>query len=115
VIGEPNRFYHDSEKAMTPKKQREIVIEFEKVQCIRKRAKVHVSHCGECGGDADFVGLTAASSLFGIEMDDLFSFVRVNRCHFQAGKAHDHLICLTALIKAIRSKQQNSRLKLLGG
>lgn len=60
---------------MTPKKLREIVIEYERIQLIRKRAKTELAHCGKCDQGSDFVPLLDAADLFGTTDMDLFDLV----------------------------------------
>ena len=68
---------------MTAGRQREIVIEFEKVQLIRKRAKTTLAHCERCNAEADFVGVRLAAELFGIAVGDLTQFVVNNAVHYK--------------------------------
>ena len=92
---------------MNPGKAREIVIEFEKLQLVRKRAMTEVRFCERCQAQADFIALPTAANLFEIEAERLFPFV-----HSDAGA--DPLICLNALVKVLRSSNADPRVKLLG-
>jgi hypothetical protein len=86
---------------MTVQKQREIVIEFEKVQMIRKRAKTAFAFCAKCGGDADFVGLGAATILFETRNGDLATFISSNGVH-----THEDIgICIPSLLAIMHSRQ----------
>lgn len=79
---------------MTIKKQREIVVEYERIQLIRKKARTELRYCTDCGQHADFVIAERASQLFEISTDDLYQFVRQNNCHSNANGE----ICLTSLL-----------------
>ena len=95
---------------MTPQKQREIVIEFEKVQTIRKRAATMVAHCSGCGGEADFVALRAAAELFDTPDSDLASFIAANAVH--TGINVD--ICIPSLLAVIHERTNGREVKLIG-
>lgn len=90
--------------------QREIVIEFERIQLIRKRAKTRLAQCDVCGRDRDFVCVAVAAELFGIVESDLFSFIRTKNVHM-IGKTE---ICLTSLMDAIGERQNGERTRLIG-
>jgi hypothetical protein len=94
--------------------QREIVIEIEKVQLIRKRAKTQLRFCPDCKTRSDFMSLCEAAQLFDTPSEDIISFVNANRCHFQADISGDVYLCLTVVLEAMRTKVGNSRVKLIG-
>ena len=87
-----------SDQMTTVKKQREIVIEYERIQLIRKRARTELANCLECGGDTDFVTLTSAAELFDRTEDEIFQFIQQNRCHYRADDADKIQLCLTSLL-----------------
>lgn len=91
---------------MAPHDTREIVIEFEKVQMIRKRARTIYTYCRDCGVDKDFVGVQAAATLFGISVDELSSFVSANSVHLAAVGAGGNGICVASLLDVMQAKQQ---------
>ncbi len=95
---------------MTAERQREIVVEFERIQLIRKRAKTRLSFCDHCGRNSDQVGLVAAAELFDIPAADLESFVNANNVHFDA----DSQICLTSLLGAMNDKKDLGGIRLIG-
>ena len=99
---------------MTAPYEREIVIEIERVQVIKRRAKTRVHYCTDCNLDADFVSLAQAADIFGTYAGDLLAFVRNNQCHFRAGVPGDIVLCLNTLLSAIKLRQQNSNIKQLG-
>lgn len=98
---------------MKPRKNREIVVEFERVQVVRRRARAHVLLCRECASERDFIGLIDASTLFSTPSETLLEFIRINRIHFLSGAEGEILICLTTLLAALRKHSPNSRVKLL--
>lgn len=98
---------------MKPGKAREIVIEFEKLQLVRKRAMTEIRFCERCQAEADFIALPTATNLFEIEAERLFPFVHSNGGAVDTGNT-DPFICLNALVKVLRSSNSDRRVKLLG-
>lgn len=98
---------------MTTQRQREIVIEYERIQLIRKKAKTELTHCERCGGESDFVAIDAAAELFEIHIDDLFAFIIGNDCHHHA--AAKTLVCINSLLATIKTRSLDHQLKLVGG
>lgn len=96
-----------------PDEKREIVIEFEKVQMIRKRARAIYTYCRRCGGEKDFVGMHAAAALFDITVDQLSSFVSANSVHVSSAGAGGADLCVASLLEAMQSQQNRRELKLL--
>jgi len=92
------------------KKTREIVIEIERIQLIRKRAKTTLQLCTECETPSDFVGLSEAVRLFEIEKNDLMNFIERNDCHFMEDGFEDKQICLTALLDRMRAIDTGKKL-----
>jgi hypothetical protein len=97
---------------MTPKTNREIVIEYEKIQLIRKRAKTEFSHCEPCGKHSDFVPLEAAAELFETHSDDLVAFIRSNNCHHRP--AATTMLCINSLLATIKTKSLDHQFELEG-
>lgn len=97
---------------MTPKTHREIVIEYERIQLIRKKARTELMHCEACGRDADFVAPETAAKLFEIHIDDLLAFISGNNCHHRA--AGKTLVCVNSLLATIRTRSLDQQLKLPG-
>ncbi len=89
---------------MTTKRQREIVIEFEQVKMIRKRAKTELQLCGECGGIVDFVPLATAARLFEIDSSSLCKFVSDNNIHITA--FDDGSVCVASLLEKMQTLKQ---------
>ncbi|MFN0138695.1 MAG: hypothetical protein ACKVQW_01240 [Pyrinomonadaceae bacterium] len=97
---------------MTTHSQREIVIEYERIQLIRKKAKTEFTHCDECGGEADFVAIDSAAELFEIHIDDLSAFINGNNCHHHT--AAKMLVCINSLLATIKTRLLDHQLKLGG-
>jgi len=95
---------------MTVQRQREIVIEFEKVQLIRKRAKTTLRQCPGCNGEADFVELRAAAELFDTADGDLAAFVASNAVHHDT----DIDICIPSLLAVMHARTNGHEIKLIG-
>lgn len=94
-------------------KEREIVIEFEKVQMIRKRAKTIYTYCRRCGGEKDFVGVRTAAGLFGITIDELSAFASAYAVHIAAVGTDGRGICVASLLEVMHSKQSGNAPKLI--
>jgi len=114
-----NTNYHPLRKQkrliMKIQKQRELIIEFERVQLVRKKAKTQLVFCRSCGREVDFVSLREASSLFGTPAENLLHFVKINRSHFETGASGEIYICLVSFLGAMQTKTNLSRIKLIGG
>ena len=92
--------------------KREVIVEIERVQVVRKRAKTLYMICKECGRKVDFVSLNDASTVFETEAADLVKFATANRCHIRNHSTGGVHICLVAFIAAM--KRNHSRIKLVG-
>lgn len=95
---------------MTLKRQREIVIEFEKVQTIRKRAMTRLVDCGECRETSDAVSLHEASELFETTYEQLFEFVLLNRGHYHVSIDDRVYLCVPSLLEIMKRKDGMRRL-----
>lgn len=95
---------------MTPKKQREIVIEYERIQLIRKRAKTELAPCAKCGRGSDFVPLLDAADLFGTTDTDLFRFISANDCHYHLDATSRISVCVPSLIERLKLQNETRRL-----
>ena len=89
---------------MKAEKKREIVIEFERVQMIRKRAKTTLASCDECGEERDVVSLTEAAELFETAQDNLFRFIKQNDCHYHVSDNSSIYLCIASLIERMQQK-----------
>lgn len=90
---------------MTTKRQREIVIEFEQVRMIRKRAKTELHHCRSCGRQVDFVSLRTAATLFEIGQNKLSEFISANSIHIEAA-VDGGSVCVTSLLETMQTLKQ---------
>lgn len=88
---------------MTTKRQREIVIEFERVQLIRKRAQTTIVGCSECNSDVDFVTASLAAELFDIELSEFLGFVTRFAVHHEPGPAGT-AICVPSLLATMQQR-----------
>ena len=95
---------------MTVKQQREIVIEFERVQLIRKRARTRLASCDRCGIVSDVVSLIEAAELFETDHENLLQFIRQNDCHFHVGDHSKIYLCVVSLLDTMKRKNNIRRL-----
>ena len=99
---------------MKIQKAREIIIEFERVQLVRKKAKTHLIFCRNCGREVDFVSLREASSLFGTTAENLLQFIKINYSHFETGADGEIYLCLVSFLACMKQKTNVSRIKMIG-
>ena len=99
---------------MAAKRQREIVIEYERIQLIRKRANTELAHCDKCGGDGYFVHLSQAAELFGTAEMELFDFIKHNSCHYRSDVGAGVQLCLASLLACMKAKTFNQQIKMIG-
>jgi hypothetical protein len=98
---------------MKMQKKREIVIEFERVQLVRKKAQTHLIFCRRCSSEVDFIAMREAVALFTTSAENLLRFVRASQSHFEAGADGEIFICLFSFLTAMKAKNNLSRIKLL--
>src|SRR4029078_542902 len=99
---------------MNASKHREIVVEIEKVQLIRRRTKTKLLFCSTCRQQTYFISADEAAALFITDTDRIFHFISVNECHIQTQADGSACICLTAFLDTVRTKIGGSRIKLIG-
>jgi len=99
---------------MKIQKKREIVIEFERVQMVRKKARTHLIFCRRCGREVDFISLREAAALFTTPVENLLKFIRVSNSHFEMPVDDEIYICLVSFLTAMKAKTNLSRIKLIG-
>jgi hypothetical protein len=95
---------------MVKARQREIVIEFEKVLTIRKRARTTLVQCKECRKASDAVSLHEACELFETTCELLFQFVVQNNGHYHLGIDDRVYLCVPSLLEIM--SQSNARKSL---
>lgn len=85
-------------EGMSAVPDREIVIEYERVQRIKKRSSTQLFHCDGCGAISDFVSLAKASTLFDVKAGQLTEFIAANRCHVINDSNGKTYVCLASLL-----------------
>ncbi|PYS98776.1 MAG: hypothetical protein DMF63_14390 [Acidobacteria bacterium] len=103
-----------SGKGMEGSQHREVVLEIEHIQVVRKRAKTQLAICRECKSTTDFITLPRAAELFSTSTSDLFEFTQSYGCHFRVENGQDILLCLTDLLTAMSKRMRTGTVKLLG-
>ena len=97
---------------MTAKRQREIVVEFEKVQMMRKRAKTLLMHCDSCNTVSDAVSQIEAAKLFETSLDKLNRFIEQHNCHYHVSYEGHKWLCITSLLDQMQREQNRLLLSL---
>ena len=93
--------------------EREVVIEYERIQFIRKRAKTDSFYCERCGTVADFVRVAYAAALFEMDVDNIIAFANGNGCHYRE-EYGDVSLCLSSFLARIKANAISSDTKLMG-
>lgn len=99
---------------MKIQRKREIVIEFERVQTVRRKARTHIIFCRDCAAEVDFVSLREAAALFSTPAENLMQFVRAGGSHFESGADGEIYLCLVSFLASMKAKTNVSRIKLIG-
>ena len=99
---------------MGASRQREVVVEIERIRRFRRRMKTSLRFCRDCSRSTDFIPLAKGAALFGVAPDELFEFTRVNHCHFLVDEDGEIHICLPDLLAAMSRKLETGTFKLLG-
>ena len=98
---------------MKIQKQREIVIEFERTQLVRKKARTQLLNCRACSRETDFISLREAAALFATSVEQLFQFIKTSRSHFEIDASGEIYICLVSFLAAMKAKTNLSRIKMI--
>ncbi len=93
---------------MKTQKLREIVIEFERIQIIRRRARTSLQFCAECRTNADFISFVEAATLFNTKPELLFQFIKDTGSHYQTETGREIFVCLNSLLARMRERSKNS-------
>lgn len=101
-------------ESMNLVRQREVIVEIERLQVVRKRARTHMHYCGGCGALSDFVTAHEAAKLFDTPGSSLLNFVRANNCHNHMAISELH-ICLVSLLAVMKNGKDRNHTKLLKG
>ena len=80
---------------------RELVIEIEKVERIRRTAKTRIALCQQCGSKCDFVDLIKIAELFESAPCKFLDAVRANGCHISTNEQGVQ-ICVTSFLALLR-------------
>jgi hypothetical protein len=94
---------------------RQVVVEIEHTQIVRKRAKTYLKHCRECRQERDFLPVKGASTLFSIEQTTLIEFAIENHCHYSIDESGDIQLCLTRLLAQMSRRMEKGKYKQIGG
>lgn len=87
---------------------REIVVELERTEVIRKRARTTVSFCEDCWRETDFIAAAEAAWLFGLDEADFFQLACGPSAHIKRADERT-LVCTASIIAQLygaRSKIQ---------
>src|SRR5215218_7212747 len=99
---------------MKIQRKREIIIEFERLQIVRRKAQTHIIFCCGCRREVDFVSVGEAALLFTTKVENLLQFVRASGSHFETGANGEIYLCLISFLAAMKAKTNLSRIKLIG-
>src|SRR5947208_16817979 len=94
---------------MTASRQRELVIEFDKVQLIRKRAKTRLIFCEACGTVSDVISHLDAAGLFETTAANIVKFIKENNCHPYIVDKSNIYVCVVSLLESMRQKSRRKR------
>ncbi len=92
-----------------------VVLEIERMQLVRRKCRAHPGFCGKCKGEADFIPLTEAASLFEINSARLFRFVQTNDSHYTNDLSGDIFLCVRSFLACVNAKTNGSKLKMMSG
>lgn len=96
-------------------KSREIVIEVERIQLVRRCSKSSVLFCERCAAESDFLPAARAALLFGTNLPDLFLFIREHDSHFTGGDGAEFLICINSLVARMNAQTNKLQIKMIKG
>jgi hypothetical protein len=86
--------------------RREIVVELERVQLIRRRAATVPMFCVACAAPGEFVAAAEAARLFDISVDETVNRMRASHVHFQRESNGEIYFCVTSVLKFVHCKEQ---------
>ena len=84
---------------------REILIEFERVQIIRKRTRTNIEFCVKCRALVDFITLVKAAKVFDTQTDSLVQFINAKGVHFYTDTNEDLKMCLVSLLEKMNEEK----------
>lgn len=94
--------------------KREIVIEFERVELIRKRARTSLMYCTECGRESDCVSTSKAAELFAISEDELLTLISPEKCHINYVTSSRPYLCIGSLLNRMNRQARDAKFRLRG-
>jgi hypothetical protein len=92
-----------------------LVLEIERIELIRKRCRLFSGFCKTCSKDTDFVSLTQMSSLFEIRAEDFFQTIRVSPIHFETELHNEIFLCINSLLNFLNTTKSNTKIKMIKG
>ena len=93
--------------------RREIVVELERVQLIRKRAPTVRIFCQACWRESDFVSTTDAARIFGLRSAEINDFAERGLAHSVRHSAKT-FICAAAIVKHLTRVSRSVKPRLIG-
>ena len=90
---------------MDRKGGREIVVEFERIERIRRTAPTILMRCAECQQEVEHVRVNEAAKLFGSTESDIGSFLNENNCHRSVIGENKHVACVASVLDAMNRRK----------
>lgn len=97
------------------KKQTEIVIEIERIQLIRKRAKSWRMFCPSCAAQVNFIRLVEIAKLFNRPLADFYPLIQTGGKHYATDQAGEIFICLELLSAFVNGTNDRRQIKMIEG
>ena len=94
-------------------KTRNIILEIERVQLIRKRCQSQPRFCSDCLTDSDFITAKEAALLFGTYPENLIQFIEANSGHYTKDADGAIFICVNSFLACVNSEVSGSKVRLL--
>ena len=93
---------------------RQLIIEFERVQRVRKEARTHLRYCEKCARNSEFISVAQAAELFELSEEELLVLHRdgEKRLHFQDGSPGRPDMCVEGILAAMRKRWGGHVLKI---
>lgn len=92
-----------------------LILEIERIQLIRKKCKADELFCSNCGEVKDFVALYDITSLFETHTEKLLGFIKTNSIHYTETQSSEILVCVNSFLNCIQSHKQLRPIKLVQG
>lgn len=86
-------------------RNREIVVELERVHLVRKRARTTVLFCEQCWRDADFLSLPDAARIFGLGELEFSRFAKNGIAHLR-DEFGVNFLCTSSILAYLSSVAQ---------